>query len=152
MISEIPNPFEDEACFFCGRDNESGLKLIFYHDDEAGEVFTDYTPESQFCGQGEVFHGGMQMGLLDEVMWWAGYVETGIKEAVTVTASFRFLRPVYIGKPIRAACRVKSFDGKTIKLKGRIINPQGQVCTTISGQYRILDKDKYTAVVAGASD
>lgn len=150
MIKQIPNPFEDEVCFFCGRDNADGLKLTFFHDDETGEVFTDYTPESRFRGQGEVFHGGIQMGLLDEVMWWAGYVETGIKYAVTANARLRFLRPVYVGSPIRVACRVKSFDGKDIRLAGRILNADGKVCTAVSGHYRVLDKARYQAIVDGA--
>lgn len=147
MRTPIDNPFDDKGCFFCGPDNDAGLKLQFLHDKETGEVTCDYTPEQRFQGQGTVFHGGLQMGLLDEAMWWAGYAETGIKEAVTVNANFRFLRPVYIGQPVSVVCSVSSLDGDSIRLKGAIINQKGKQCTTVRGEYRIISAEKYAAVV-----
>lgn len=146
MSEYIPNPFEDGHCFFCGPENNDGLKLKFHHDKEAGEVTCEYTPEQRFQGQGSVFHGGMQMGLLDEAMWWAGYAQTGVKEAVTTGAKFRFLRPVYIGEKVTITCKVKEFDGKSIRLTGAIINKDGKKCTTVKGTYRVIT-DQYKNVV-----
>lgn len=149
MRKQIENPFEDGLCFFCGPDNKSGLQLTFHHDEATNEVSCEYTPEQRFCGQGDVFHGGMQMGLLDEAMWWAGYAVTGIKEAVTVGANFRFLRPVYIGEPVTVVCRVKSHEGNAIKLTGAIVNRNGKKCTAVKGEYRVITKEQYTSVVSG---
>ena len=149
MLKEIVTPFEDGQCFFCGPDNPSGLKLQFFHDEEAGEVSCEYTPEQRFQGQGTVFHGGMQMGLLDEAMWWTGFAETGIMEAVTVGASFRFLRPVYIGNPVTIVCRVKEHKGRSIKLVGAILNSDGKKCTAVKGEYRVVTREQYEAVVSG---
>lgn len=147
MRKYIPNPFEDGHCFFCGPENNHGLKLEFYHDKEAGEVSCEYVPEQRFQGQGTVFHGGMQMGLLDEAMWWAGYAETGIKEAVTAGASFRFLRPVYIGEKVTITCKVKEFNENSIKLVGAIVNGDGKKCTAVRGEYRVITQEQYQAVI-----
>lgn len=149
MLIDIENPFEDGHCFFCGPNNASGLKLRFQHDEETGEVSVEYTPEAKFQGQGNVFHGGMQMGILDEAMWWAGYAVTGIKEAVTASASFRFLRPVYIGEKIRIVCKVKAHEGRSIRLQGWILNPAGKKCTTVKGEYREMDREMYEKILSG---
>ncbi|MGE4421799.1 MAG: PaaI family thioesterase [Pseudodesulfovibrio sp.] len=146
-MSEIVNPFPAGTCFFCGPNNPSGLKLTFHRDGQGG-VYADYTPEAAYCGQGDIFHGGLQMGLLDEAMWWAGYEATGVMEAVTASASFRFLRPVYIGSPVRAVCALASREGAALKLKGRILNADGKVCTTVRGEYRIISRERYEALLA----
>ena len=147
-MTEIANPFADGLCFFCGPKNPSGLKLVFHHDGSGG-VYAEYTPDAVFCGQGNIFHGGMQMGLLDEAMWWAGYAATGVMEAVTASANFRFLRPVYIGQPVRIACAVSASQGRSIKLKGSILNADGKVCTAVKGVYRMISPEQYEAVVSG---
>ncbi len=148
MIKKLPNPFEDGKCFFCGPDNPSGLKLTFFHDSETGQTFTDYTPEATYCGQGDIFHGGMQMGLLDETMWWAAYAVTGEEFAVTVGASFRFLRPVFIGEPVRVVCVVKEREGASIRLSGRIENAAGKPCTTVRGEYRVVSPERYREMLS----
>jgi len=47
MKKEIPNPYQDKRCFYCGSKNPEGLKLHFYRDDETEEVFTEYFPTSK---------------------------------------------------------------------------------------------------------
>jgi acyl-coenzyme A thioesterase PaaI-like protein len=147
MCQQIDNPFDDRRCFFCGPDNPVGLQLTFHFDKGKGETTCDYTPEQRFQGQGSVFHGGLQMGLLDEAMWWAGYAKTGIKEAVTANASFRFLRPVFIAQPVKVICKVKQVEGHSIRLTGAIINNDGEKCTTVKGEYRILSGSQYQTVI-----
>lgn len=147
MVRRIENPFENGRCFFCGPENDDGLGLEFVYDEEAGETLCEYVPEQRFQGQGNILHGGMQMGLLDEAMWWAGYAGTGVKEAVTVNASFRFLRPVYIGEKVTIVCRVKAHEGPAIKLAGAIVNGDGKKCTTVKGEYRAITEAQYEALV-----
>lgn len=149
MIREIPNPYETESgCFFCGPQNEQGLKLVFKHDDEAEEVFVDYVPEVRFQGAGHILHGGMQMGLLDEVMWWACLALAGAPESVTVTATCKFLRPVYIGKTVRISCKLKERDGDSIKLRAKIVNQDGKLCTRMDGEYRVLGPEHFERILS----
>ncbi|WP_419785878.1 PaaI family thioesterase [Pseudodesulfovibrio sp.] len=142
MIREIPNPYADGHCFFCGPANPASLKLTFFYDDEADLTFTDYTPESRFCGRDGVLHGGIQMALLDEIMWWSAYASTGEECAVTAGARFHFLRPVPVEVPLRLECSVKSREGASINLTGRILNAAGKVCTAVRGEYRVVSPEK----------
>jgi len=68
MKQEIPNPFSDDNCFFCGTNNDQGLKLTFYWDEVQEEVSTEYLPEHRFTGQGNILHGAVQIDLIDEIM------------------------------------------------------------------------------------
>ena len=148
MIRKLTIPFSDDNCFFCGKRNAFGLRLSFYHDDETGETFTEYVPEQHFQGQGSIFHGGLQMGLLDETMWWAGFAETGIMEAVTANANFRFLRPVFVGHPLKVVCSLIGRTDKRLKIKGRILGKEGKTCTAVRGEFRIVDAEKFEAFLS----
>lgn len=149
MKKEIANPFPFKACFLCGRENPHGLHLRFHLDDESGEVFTEYVPEERFAGQGDILHGALQMGLLDEAMGWASFAHTGIM-GVTTGIDVRFLRPVYISAgAVRVGCRVLERDGRDVRLEGELVGADGTVCTTATGVYRLLSPERHAALIRG---
>jgi uncharacterized protein (TIGR00369 family) len=149
MQKEIANPFPDRRCFFCGADNPQGLGLRFFHDDATGEISTQYVPEERFVGQGDILHGGIQMGLLDELMGWACVVHTG-EMAVTADLRCRFLRPLRIaGKPVRAVCRVTGRQGPKVHLTATLSDADGAVCMRATGTYHVLSPERYEALVQG---
>ena len=148
MKKEIPNPYQDESCFYCGSKNPEGLKLRFYQDDETGEVSTEYFPAQHFVGQGNILHGGIQLGLLDEIMGWTSYVHTG-EMAVTSDFKAKFISPVYLGKTVKVVCKVTSRKDLKVHMHAALKNAEGIVCTTATGVYRILSSDKYQALIRG---
>jgi uncharacterized protein (TIGR00369 family) len=144
---ELGNPYPDAGCFFCGRDNPHGLHLRFRHDAARGETSTTYVPETRFVGQGDILHGGIQMGLLDETMGWSCFAETG-EMAVTETMEVRFARPVYIaGDPVRVTCRLTGRQGRKVHLRAELADGQGTVCTIATGTYHIVAPEKYEALI-----
>jgi uncharacterized protein (TIGR00369 family) len=147
MKREIENPYQGGECFFCGRDNELGLQLAFWLDDELGEVSTEYVPERRFVGQGDILHGAMQMGLLDELMGWTTVVTTG-RMAVTTDMSVRFLRPVYVcGEAVAARCRAVERRGRVLDLEAELTDADGVVCTTATSTYRLLSPESFARLV-----
>ena len=147
MKKEISNPFPDGNCFFCGNNNKFGLKLKFYWDEEKKEVYTDYLPASHFVGQGNILHGAIQMGLLDEIMGWSSYVFTE-KMAVTSGINIKFLKPTYMnGEKINITCKVASKEGSKIKMHGKLFDIKGTLCTEAEGSYHILSSEKYRNVI-----
>ncbi|WP_428558431.1 MAG: PaaI family thioesterase [Solidesulfovibrio sp. DCME] len=147
MKREIARPYPDGRCFYCGPDNPQGLGLRFYHDEATAETSTEYLPEERFVGQGDILHGAIQMGLLDELMGWACYVHTG-EMAVTTDMRFKFRRPLYIaGTPVRAACRVTGRDGPKVHMVAELVDAVGVVCLTATGTYHILPPERFEAVV-----
>lgn len=149
MKQEIPNPFSDDNCFFCGANNDQGLKLTFYWDEERKEVSTEYLPEHRFTGQGNILHGAIQMGLIDEIMGWTNFVCTG-KMGVTTDLNVKFLSPLYIsGNLVRVTCRVIEQEGSRVSMEAILTNRDGVMCTTATGTWRVVSPDKYKALIHG---
>ena len=147
MIKEIDNPFPGGVCFFCGRDNKDGLHLRFFRNDESGEVYCDYLPEMRFAGQGTILHGGIQAGIMDEIMGWTGYAETK-SLAVTTKLELKYHSPVYITeKPVRISCRIASDEGKKMHLEATITDADGTLCTSATGSFHKISPEKYDAIV-----
>ena len=149
MKKNIANPYQDDQCFFCGKGNEKGLGLQFYWDEEVQEVSTEYLPHQCFIGQGKILHGGIQMGILDEIMGWTCYVVTK-SMAVTSGIEIKFTRPVYVtGEKIKATCRVISKVGAKVEMIAELANKKNSICTTATGTYHTLEQDKFEAIIHG---
>lgn len=149
MKKEIGNPYPDKNCFFCGEDNKKGLNLKFFWDENNQEVSADYLPHKCFVGQGKILHGGIQMGILDEIMGWTSFVATK-SMAVTSGLEIKFLKPVYvIGAKVQIKCRVLSKDRKEIKMIAELVNNKNAVCTTATGTYHVLGREKFAAIIHG---
>ena len=149
MKEQIQNPFPDNNCFFCGSENTEGLKLKFYWDKERKETHSEYLPVQHFVGQGNILHGAIQMGLLDEIMGWTSYAFTQ-EMAVTSGLNIKFLQPTYIcGEKIIVTCRVISKEGPKVSMQATIFNNNGDICTTATGTFHILPPTKYKDLIQG---
>lgn len=147
MKEELPNPFPDSNCFFCGNDNDEGLKLAFYWDKTKKEASTEYLPAEHFVGQGQILHGGIQMGLLDEIMGWTAHASTQ-EMAVTTGLNVNFLQPLYVcGKIITITCHVTSQKGAKIYMQASLSNSDAKICTIAKGSFHILPDHKYKALI-----
>ena len=147
MKEEIKNPYTENKCFFCGSENPQGLKLKFYWDNKKEEISSEYIPAQHFVGQGDILHGAIQMGLLDEIMGWASYVFAQ-EMAVTTNLNIDFLRPTYInGEKIILTCRVTSQEGPKINMQATLTDNQGNLCTRATGTYHLLPPDKFKNVI-----
>jgi uncharacterized protein (TIGR00369 family) len=145
---EIPNPYPEQECFFCGEKNPIGLKLKFYLNEEIGEVTTAYIPSRLFMGLGNILHGGIQSGLFDEIMGWTTHTLTG-QMGVTTKISMHFLRPAYIGKELTISCRITSQKNSKVQLEATIETAEGVICTRATGTYYLLPQDKFEQLVYG---
>lgn len=148
MKKEIPNPYPEQECFFCGEKNPVGLRLTFYLDEETGEVTTDYVPSELFMGLGNILHGGIQAGLFDEIMGWTTHTLTG-QMGVTTKISTHFLKPAYVGTKLTIACRITSQKNSKVQLEATIKTAEGAVCTRATGTYYLLPQDKFEKLVYG---
>jgi len=147
MPREIANPWPHNECFFCGSASEQGLKLRFFWDEELEEAFADWVPDRRFKGQGDILHGAIQMGLLDEAMGWSCFECTG-SLAVTADMNIRFRRPLYFrDKPIRVSCRCLGQDGPRVRLAAELVDDEGTVCTKAEGTFHMVPREKYDALV-----
>ena len=58
-------------CFVCEATNERGLRIPFFHDDEADVVVAELHLGHAFSGAPTLLHGGIVLAVLDEAMAWA---------------------------------------------------------------------------------
>jgi len=93
----------------CEEANERGLRIPFFHDDEAGTVTAEFTLTNAFSGAPALAHGGILMAVCDEAMGWATIAEAGTW-ALTAGNAHRFLRPVRLGRPYRVEARIAGQD------------------------------------------
>jgi acyl-coenzyme A thioesterase PaaI-like protein len=148
MKKEIPNLFPEHDCFFCGVNNPIGLKLRFFLNEETKEVSTEYVGVRNFLGLGNVLHGGIQSGIIDEIMGWTTHFLTK-QMGVAIKLNLRFIKPVYLEKKIMVFCHIRSIENSNVQLEARIEYEEGDVCTRAEGIYHLLPDEKFNQLIYG---
>ena len=141
-MDPLPNTYEDQGCFFCGRENPIGPHLQFWKsNDTPDELICRWTPPISYKGWSKVLHGGIQTGLFDEIMGWATHKLLG-RMAMTSSLSVDFLKPLYVEKPLEVRCRVDGVEGRRVSLSAEIRDHRDRLCSRAVGVYVMLkDRD-----------
>ncbi len=121
-----------KKCFFCGPAT-GGLALELQH--AAGAVFCEFTADQKYQGYDGVMHGGIVSGILDEVMWWALFMETRLITA-TSKIEVEFRRPIICGEAYRAKGQALRSAHGTYIVSGLIEDAPGRACAKARGFYR----------------
>jgi len=111
------------ACFVCGQDNPTGLRIRF-HRQPNGDMIADWTPGSAWEGFRGIVHGGVVSTVLDEAMSKA-VASTGI-EALTAELRVRYRLPASSG----AAFQIR---GWIVKRTKRLIQTEATL-TSVDGK------------------
>ncbi|MGQ0521733.1 MAG: PaaI family thioesterase [Actinomycetota bacterium] len=137
----------ESSCFVCEHGNESGMRIAFFHDDEAGLVVADYSLGAAFSGTPNYVHGGATFAVLDEAMAWAAIALGGVF-ALTRTSSVSFLRPVKVGAPCRVEARVeRTNDDGTLDTVAEILDPRRRPCARSSAVFVPIDAARARAAI-----
>ena len=132
---QLPNR-GDHNCFGCSPANTSGLRMTFYTNKAA--VYSKITVPDHLCGWNDLVHGGVLTTIMDEIMSWAAIY---LLKRVTMTKSISidFLKPVYVGNPLRAEGRVLDTKGKHEALmEGCIYNQDEVCCAKATGTFAVF--------------
>lgn len=125
-------------CFVCEPSNPGGLRIPFFHDDEADVVFAEYALEDTFSGAPSYVHGGVTLAVLDEAMAWAT-IAVGKAFALTVRTSTEFKWPIKVGRTYRAEARITSREGLLIQTEATISDERGRPCAVASATFQAMD-------------
>jgi len=121
------------SCFVCGESNAIGLNLRFETDGRL--VQTRFTPGPEHVGFKQVVHGGILATVLDEIMVWAGAVQTK-RFAFCAGMSIRFLSPARPGETLVATAElVTNRRNKIYEAKSELRDSAGNVIAVASGKY-----------------
>jgi uncharacterized protein (TIGR00369 family) len=132
---QLPNN-RDHSCFGCSPLNPSGLQMTFYTNETA--VYSKLTVPEHLCGWNNLVHGGVLSTILDEIMSWATiYLLKQVP--MTKSISVDFLKPVYVGNPLKAEGTVLDKKGKHAALmEGRIYNKDDVCCAKATGTFAVF--------------
>jgi len=107
---------DDGFCFVCGKNNPSGLGLVFNNIN--GKVVSEFTPSKIYQGYKGITHGGIVSTILDEAMIYAA-VEDGIWP-VTAEITVRFKKPLITGDTVIV-------EAEVVKRSSRLITARAQL-------------------------
>jgi uncharacterized protein (TIGR00369 family) len=94
--------------------------MTFYTDEAA--VYSKITVPDHLCGWNNLVHGGVLTTIMDEIMSWAA-IYLLKRVPMTKSISVDFLKPVYVGNPLKAEGTILDNKGKHEALmEGRIYN------------------------------
>ena len=115
------------SCFVCDPDNARGLRVSFFHDEEAAAVTADFTLGNEFSGAPQYVHGGVVLAVVDDAMAWAAIAIAG-RFAVVRETTTTFEHGVRLGEPHRVEARVESQTERMLHTSARVLNVEGRRC------------------------
>lgn len=128
----------ESSCFVCEPTNDRGLRIPFFHDDEAEKVTAEFSLGPAFSGSPRYVHGGVTLAVLDEAMAWAA-IACARAFCVTAASTAIFLRPVQVGLPHRVEARLVSpAAADELEAAGVVLDGDGRCCVESSARLRRL--------------
>jgi len=134
-----------KSSFFVSPHRPDGLRLKMTYAN--GLVSTDMSIGTGFEGYEDVVHGGMLFGVLDVIMWYAIFLESG-KVCMTRKTDMDFLKPVMCDTSYRAAGRLLSIEERDVWAEGWIDDKSGERCAQVKALFReakIIDYKRFMA-------
>ena len=126
------------GCFGCGDDNDAGLHLQFFVDDEQ-RVLCRVTLAKQFQGPPGHAHGGIIATLLDEAMSKANRHRN--ITAMTRHMSIDYLKPVPLATPLLLEGWSKGESGRKHRCSAELRRPDGTVLASATGIFIEVSAD-----------
>lgn len=130
-------------CFVCEPSNEGGLRIPFFHDDEAGTVHAEYTLSETFSGAPSYVHGGVTLAVLDEAMAWAT-IALEKAFALTTRTTTEFKWPIRVGRTYRVEARILERDGARIEVEATVSDERGRPCAVAAASFHAMDEAQAT--------
>ena len=137
-------PTYDE-CYVCGQNHPRGLRIRFFAGG-SGRVHAQFRPDGAQTGYENIVHGGVISALLDELLGWPIFLQTG-RMAYTAELTVRFVRPMTADSLYFATARPGVDRGRYWEGEGDIRDENGTVCAKAHGKYFLLS-DRQSADVA----
>ena len=129
-MKKIINPWkgmEGYNCFGCAPNNEAGVKMEFYEDND--EVISIWRPRPEYQGWIDTLHGGIQAVLLDEICAWVilrklqttgvtSKMETRYRKSISTNDSHVVLK-----------AHIKEVKRNIVIIEARLYNKDEELCT-----------------------
>ncbi|HYL93511.1 MAG TPA: PaaI family thioesterase [Alphaproteobacteria bacterium] len=138
------------TCFGCGPENPDGMKLKFYFDEQARQVFCNFKLAKHYQGPPGHAHGGVIATILDEAMGKVNKFRNVV--ALTKTMDIEYFKPVPLGKQLTTTAHELKVEGRKHTNVAEIVNKKGEVLARSSGTFIAIDPEKMFARFIKAQD
>ena len=135
----------ESNCFVCEPANPHGLRIPFFHDDQAGVVVAEFTLGGEHSGAPHYVHGGVLLAILDEAMAWAAIALAG-RFAVVQSTATTFDRPVRIDAAHRVEACVSDRTDTAVTTRATVTDAGGHTCAEARARLVVM-----SSAVAGAA-
>jgi len=132
-------------CYVCEPTNPLGLRIPFFHDDEAEVVTAEFRLGPEHSGAPHYVHGGVLLAILDEAMAWAAIALAG-RFAVVQSTATTFDRPVRVDEPHRVLASVHDRTDTAVTARATVIDAGDRRCAEARARLVVL-----STAVAGAA-
>ena len=132
-------------CYVCEPGNPLGLRIPYFHDDEADVVTAEFRLGAEHSGAPHYVHGGVLLAILDEAMAWAAIAVAG-RFAVVQSTATTFDRPVRIDEPHRVEAHVHGRTDTAVTARASVTDAGGRRCAQARARLVVLS----TAVAGSA--
>ncbi len=110
--------------------------MSFWADDTT--VTSNVTVPQHLCGWNNLVHGGVLSTILDEIMSWAT-IHLLKQIPITKSISIDFIKPVYVGNPLKVQGKVlKKISRREVLMEGEIVNADNECCAKATGIFAIF--------------
>jgi uncharacterized protein (TIGR00369 family) len=126
----------NDNCFACSPRNSSGLKMVFHLDGQT--VVSWLKVPDHLSGWDHIVHGGVIATMLDEIMGWAA-LHLLNKMTLTKSITVEFLKPVYVGKALRAEGKLLEIrNDREAVMQSALFNHDNELCSKATGTFALF--------------
>lgn len=130
-------------CFACGKDNDQGMQLQFYLDEEARHTICEFNLSRRYEGPPGHAHGGIIATILDEAMGKVNKLHKVV--ALTKSMEIEYVRPVPLGQKLIVTGREQEHVGRRHINVAEISNEKGEVLARSTGTFVAVDMNRMFA-------
>ncbi len=126
---------EHGSCFICGTQNPKNMGLVWYVQQDAGQILVFSEFEFTLAEQGPpgYAHGGASAAVLDEAMG-AAVWRSGLK-VVLANMNLNYHLPVPLRTPLRVEAWLERVEGRKAYAQGRLLVEEEKTAVSGAGLY-----------------
>jgi acyl-coenzyme A thioesterase PaaI-like protein len=120
------------TCFLCGRENDKGLKMVWYNDQANNKVSSTVVIPEHMNSYPGIVHGGIVAALLDETSGRAILMDDTERLFVTARLEIRYRHPTPTQVPLTVTGWVEKGRQNHAQVAAEIRLPDGTVTAQAS--------------------
>jgi acyl-coenzyme A thioesterase PaaI-like protein len=112
------------TCFMCGRENNVGLKMVWYNNPESNQVEARITIPEQFNGYPGIAHGGIIAAILDETAGRAVMLNGDFDNLfITLRLNLIYRKPTPTNTPLKVIGWLEHKGSRGMKVAAKLLLP-----------------------------